>query len=607
MHNAALFLASLTHHPGVYQMLGADGTVLYVGKARNLKKRLSSYFSTRAKDSKTAALLKHVVDITVTITHDEAEALLLECNLVKKLQPHYNVIFRDDKSYPYILFTAASFPRITFYRVGKKRTRKREGQLFGPYADTAAVRETLILIEKIFKLRNCTEAFFAARKRPCIQYQIARCTAPCVGYISPEKYAENVQLAALFLQGKNNEVMQALASQMEQAAAQLEYERAAKIRDQIMRLREVTAQHFVSGTQGDADVAGFAFSAGVACVQLLMIRGGRMLGSRAFFPTLPTDTSPEDILTSFVEQYYLDDSRDIPREIITSAALSETEWLQKTFCQKAGRKITVSSSVRGERKKWLAMANASARQSVATRLVNQVDIKMRVEAFQQQMQLKNIQRIECIDISHTMGEETVGACVVFGSEGPLKSDYRRYRIRDVIGGDDTGAITKLLSQRFKRVTGGEGRRHAPPDVLLIDGGMPQLRAAQAALASLEIDSIFLIGVAKGRTRKPGFETLHFVDRPALHLPPDALALHFIQQIRDEAHRFAITGHRLRRDKKRVTSVLESIQGIGAKRRRDLLRHFGGIQAISRASLDEIAKAPGISRALAQKIFEAFHH
>lgn len=600
MQNVKAFLNSLPNQPGVYQMLSANGKILYVGKARDLKKRVSSYFSSRAKDVKTQALMKHVKDINITITHSENDALLLESNLIKKHKPHYNVIFRDDKSYPYILITDEQFPRIDFYRGNKKG----KGRYFGPYPSAAAVRETIHIIQKLFQLRTCTDTFFATRTRPCLQHQIGRCSGPCGNLISPEEYLENVQHTILFLEGKSQLLIDELHKRMEYFSKELNFEAAAHIRDQIRKLRQVQERQYVSAEHGDADVIGFASTAGVICIQLLIIRGGRVLGSRAYFPNDPAGSSEDEIITSFIAQHYISTSKlvEIPKEIILENVLPEKEWLANALSEQTKYKVALSSNVRGERKKWLEIANTSAKQSVATRLSSKTNMKERFEELQKVLNLKKLpKRIECFDISHSMGEETVGSCVVFNTNGPLKSDYRRFNVKGITPGDDFAAMQQVLTRRFKHID-----EEKVPDILLIDGGKPQLTAAHNALSELNITHILLVGVAKGVTRKPGFETLHLIDKTEMHLPPDSLALHLIQQVRDEAHRFAITGHRNRRDKKRVTSSLESIPGIGAKRRRELLRYFGGIQAINRASLDELAKVPGISQSLAERIFTALH-
>lgn len=599
MQNIKAFLNSLPNQPGIYQMLGAEGRILYIGKARNLKKRITSYFSGRAKDLKTQALMKHVKDVNVTITHSENDALILECNLIKKHKPHYNVVFRDDKSYPYILITEEDFPRIDLYRGAKKL----KGRYFGPYPSAAAVRETIHIIEKLFHLRTCSDSFFATRTRACLQHQIERCTAPCVGLISAEEYHNNVRHTILFLEGKSQLLLDELKQRMEHFAKQLNFEAAGHIRDQIRKLRQIQERQYVTSEHGDVDIISVVIEAGVACIQLLIIRGGRILGSRSFFPSVPPAATQEEILTSFITQHYLG-NKDIPKEIILNIALTEKDWLSAALSEQAKHKVTLSHNVRGERNKWLEIANNSAQQSVASRLLNRANTKARFEALQQTLKLPHPpNRIECFDISHTMGEATVASCVVFNISGAVKSDYRRFNITGITPGDDFAAMHQALTRRFKRLLTENTKL---PEILLIDGGKPQLAAAEKTLQELAIQGVTVVGVAKGVTRKPGFETLYLPHESPIHLAPDSIALHFIQQIRDEAHRFAITGHRQRRDKKRVTSSLELIPGIGAKRRRELLRYFGGIQAINRASLEELAKVPGISQSLAKRIFMALH-
>ncbi len=603
MDNIKSFLQNLPSLPGVYQMLGEKGNILYVGKARNLKKRLASYFSSKQKDIKTQALLKHITHIDITVTRSENEALLLECNLIKKHKPHYNVLFRDDKSYPYILITQNHpYPRIDFYRGNKKQ----EGLYFGPYPNTIAVRETIQLIQKLFRIRTCEDHFFKTRSRPCLLYQIERCTGPCVKLISEEKYQENIHLAILFLQGKNQIIIEELTQKMELASQQKNFEQAAFYRDQITNLREIQQKQYASAMHGDVDVIGFAANAGIFCIQLLVIRHGRILGSRSYFASAPVESSPEEVLSSFIVQHYLGkEDQEIPREIILEFQLPDLNWIENALSEKAKHKVELAYRIRSERKKWLETATTSAKQSIASQIVNKSNLQERFKDLKTALHLNEIpSRLECFDVSHTMGEETVASCVVFDRNGPLKSDYRRFNISDITPGDDIAAMKQALTRRYKRA---QTEPHKLPDVLFVDGGKTQLNAAIITLEELGIhEGVLLVGIAKGVTRKPGFETLIIPGHEPMHLPPDSHALHLIQQIRDEAHRFAITGHRQRRDKKRHTSVLETIPGIGAKRRRELLRYFGGIQAINHASLDEIAKVPGISRSLAERIYEALH-
>lgn len=605
MRNLKTFLANLSHHPGVYQMLGEKGEILYVGKAKDLKKRISSYFSSRSKDLKTLSLVKHIKDIDFTVTHTENEAVLLECNLIKKHRPRYNVLLRDDKSYPYILITHQHpYPRIDIYR----GPRKKNGLYFGPYPSAHSVRDTISLLQKLFRIRTCRDTYFDARTRPCLLYQIERCTGPCVGLINHELYARQVELAILFLQGKSDQVIEALQNQMEAASVALQFELATQYRDQINKLRQIQDKQYVSMTDGDADIIGFAMQSGISCIQLLSIRGGQVLGSRSYFPSVPTYSDKEEIISAFLTQHYLSHAshiESIPKQILVDCRVQERSLLESVLAEQSKHKVSVTNPVRGEKKKWLAMASNSASQSLAAQLVNKTNTQERALALQKLLELPTLpRRIECFDISHSMGEATVASCVVFDTNGPLKSDYRRFNITEVTPGDDVAAMHQVVLRRFKRVQK-EGEASLP-DVVLIDGGPTQLAAAQAVITELKLTNMVLVGVAKGAGRKPGFETLHITGRPPMHLPADSLALHFIQQIRDEAHRFAITGHRQRRDKARRQSVLETIPGIGAKRRRDLLRYFGGIQGIAHASLDELTKVPGISRPLAERIFATLH-
>lgn len=604
MFDIKAFLSNAPNNPGVYQMLGGDRQVIYVGKAKNLKKRIASYFSGTEKDVKTNILVKHISDIDLTVTHNENEALLLECNLIKKHKPRYNVVFRDDKSFPYILITDEKpFRRIDFYRGPVKKN----GLYFGPYPSAGAVRETIHLIQKVFQLRTCTDNFFASRTRPCLHHQLGMCSGSCAGLISEEEYNQNVRHAILFLQGKNDEILEELNKQMTKASTDLNFELAAKVRDQIAKMRAIQEKQYVNSVAGDADIIGFAASAGIICLQLITIRGGRMLGSKSYYPTLHSETTAEEIISAFLAQHYLAQQiRDVPKNIIVEFKLSDADILNKVLSEQAHHKVTISHNVRGERSKWLEMANSSAKQSVAAQLLNKANSQERMTALQEVLSLPGLSnRIECFDVSHSMGEATVASCVVFDANGPVKSYYRRFNIQNVTAGDDIGAMRQVLSRRYKKL---KIENTSMPDILIIDGGLAQLHAAEKVLQELEINNILLLGVAKGVTRKPGFEIIYISGNPEpLHLPPDSLALHLIQQIRDEAHRFAITGHRNRRDKTRRTSTLESIPGIGAKRRRELLRYFGGIQALNRASLEELAKVPGISQSLAQRIFEVIHN
>lgn len=598
------FLSRLTHHPGVYQMLDAGGTVIYVGKAKDLKKRVSNYFSNKIKDPKTASLVKNIADIHITVTHTENEAVILECNLIKQHRPRYNVLLRDDKSYPYIyISTDHPYPRMDLYR----GSRKKQGRYFGPYPSSFAVRETINHLQKLFRIRTCRDTYFAARTRPCLLYQIGRCTGPCVNYISAEEYAQQVQLAILFLEGKSNEIVHALEKKMEEASTLQDYELAADYRDQIGRLRQIQDKQYVDVGEGNADIIGFAMQAGVACIQLLTIRHGQMLGSRSYFPTVPLPSPAEEIVSAFITQHYLSNTssiESIPKQLITEVVLSDQEVLEKVLSEQSKHTVKITSSVRGERKKWLSIAQNSAKQSLTAFFFNKSNFFDRLLALQNFLELDALpKRIECYDISHTMGEATVASGVVFDESGPLKSDYRRYNIQGITEGDDLAAMRQVLTRRFKH---SQTEDQNLPDILLIDGGGTQLAVAEQVLEELQVTGPMLVAVSKGPGRKAGYESIHTLQHPPRHLPADSLALHVIQQIRDEAHRFAITGHRQKRDKARRQSSLETIAGIGAKRRRDLLRYFGGIQGVAHASLDELMKVSGISKSLAERIFAAFH-
>ena len=593
------FVKTLTSRPGVYRMLNGAGEVIYVGKARNLAKRVGSYFLRSVTSPKTRAMVAQIAQIEVTVTNTENEALLLESNLIKELKPRYNILLRDDKSYPYIFLSADEFPRLTFHR-GAKRSR---GRYFGPFPNSGAVRETLNLLQKLFRVRQCEDSFYKNRSRPCLQYQIKRCTAPCVGQISREAYAEDIRHAVMFLEGKDNQVIDELVRRMEQASAQLEFEEAARFRDQIASLRRVQEKQYVSGEAGDVDVIVAATRSGIGCVQVFYIRGGHNLGNKTFFPKHTDGADEVEILSAFLPQYYL--GRQVPNEILVHRALPERELIESVLSEQAGHKVTISHKLRAGRARWIRMAETNVEDALSRQLLNKAGMRQRYEALQEALGFDELpQRLECFDISHTMGEATVASCVVFDGEGPRKSDYRRFNIEGITPGDDYAAMSQALTRRYTRLKQGEGKL---PDILFIDGGKGQLSAAEKVLEELQVGGVTLVGIAKGPERKAGLETLFLspTHEPII-LPADSPALHLIQQIRDEAHRFAITGHRQRRAKARKKSPLEGIAGVGAKRRRDLLNQFGGWQEVARAGVDDLVKVKGISRELAQRIYDAFH-
>lgn len=595
------FLANLTHRPGVYRMLNAKHKVLYVGKARDLKKRVASYFHRTQTSPKTAALMEKVDYVEVTVTNTEAEALILEYNLIKRHKPRFNVVLRDDKSYPYIyVSTRHKFPRLQFHR----GPRKGKGRYFGPYPSTTAVRQTLNELQKLFMVRQCQDSFFKNRSRPCLQYQIKRCTAPCVGLISREQYRADIDAAINFLDGKNQDVVKTFVARMEDASANQEYEQAARFRDQIARLKEVEArQHVTRTASNDLDILGFASNGAVHVVTVLFIRNGAVIGSRDHFPKLAGETDAQKILNGFVAQYYL--GRDVPSEIILERAIDDAALLQAELTDRAGHKVSIKHSVRGDRQRWLELARTNAEQGLNLRVASNATIKRQFSALTEALGADEpLERLECFDVSHTSGEATVASCVVFNTAGPLKSDYRRFNLSPESAGDDYAAMAEALRRRYTRVKKGE----VPvPDVLFVDGGKGQLAMATQVLAELELDWLRVVAVAKGRARRPGAEQLFIPgDKKALNLPADSSALLLIQQIRDEAHRFAITGHRQRRAKARKTSRLEGIPGLGPKRRRELLRQFGGLQGVIGAGIDDLAKVRGISRALAESIYNDLH-
>ncbi|MNF48508.1 UvrABC system protein C [compost metagenome] len=600
--DASAFLAACSGRPGVYRMLDAGGKLLYVGKAKNLKKRLASYFRKTGLAPKTAALVGKIAQVETTITANETEALLLEQTLIKEWRPPYNILLRDDKSYPYVHLSDGDFPRLSIHRGAKKQ----KGRYFGPYPSAGAIRESLNLLQKAFLVRQCEDSYYKNRTRPCLQYQIKRCKGPCVGLVDPAEYAEDVRHSVMFLEGRSNALTQELSAGMEEAAQRLDFERAAELRDQIGILRRVQDQQSMEGGTGDIDVVAAIATPGGACVHLISVRGGRVLGSKNFFPQVAIEEESADVLVAFIGQYYLgNQERDLPGELIVNTTHEDFPTLIAALAELRGRELDISHRVRGTRARWQQLAVTNAEQALVARLANRQHTAARFEALAEALGLDEApQRLECYDISHSSGEATVASCVVFGPEGPLKSDYRRYNIEGVTAGDDYAAMHQALSRRFSKLKDGEGKL---PDVLLVDGGKGQLTMAQEVLQELAVPELILLGVAKGVTRKPGFETLYLND--AAHeftLPADSPALHLIQQIRDEAHRFAITGHRARRGKARRTSSLEEVPGVGPKRRRELLKHFGGLQELNRASIEEIAKAPGISKKLAESIYAALH-
>jgi excinuclease ABC subunit C len=594
------FVEALPSRPGVYRMLDTQGTILYVGKARNLKSRVSSYFQPSNVQPKVQALVAKTAAMEVTITNSDTEALLLEFNLIKRHRPRFNVVLRDDKSFPYLhLETKHEFPRLNFYR----GSRKEPGRFFGPYPSAGAVRETLQQLQKLFRLRNCEDLYFSNRSRPCLQYQIQRCTAPCVGLIRKEDYARDVESAIKVLEGRNDEAQVELARRMETAAEALNFEEAARVRDQLKHLKVIQAQQIVTAdVDHDADVIALEAGNGEYAIALMFVRGGRSLGSTTFFPKAPLAELPE-VLSAFVSQYYLE--RESPAEIIVERDFDEMHVLEATLAERAGHKVRITSQVRGIRARWLELMHDNAEQALKMRSLARTGIESSLEELRDAFELEQApQRLECFDISHTGGTDTVASCVVFGAEGPIKSEYRRFNIAGIQPGDDYAAMHQALTRRYKRVREGEV---PAPDVLLIDGGRGQLTEAARVLDELGVAGIELIGVAKGADRRPGQEQLFTLERetPTI-LPPDSSALHLIQRVRDEAHRFAITGHRRKRAKRHSQSILETIPGLGPVKRRELLKQFGGLQGIMRAGIDDFVQIRGLGRELAEVIYEHLH-
>jgi excinuclease ABC subunit C len=598
------FLKALTSRPGVYRMLGEEGEVLYVGKAKNLKNRVSNYFRSTALDRKTIALVNRIHEVEITVTSSETEALLLEQSLIKELKPPYNIVFRDDKSYPFIYLSSEDkYPRLAFHRGAQNK----KGRYFGPFPSAYSVRDSLNILQKIFQVRQCEDTFFRNRTRPCLQYQIKRCSGPCCDLISEEDYADDVAHAAMFLEGKSGAVMDDYANKMEQASADLKFERAANYRDQITHLRRIQEQQYVVGKEGDIDVIVAVLSPGGVCVLVMYIRGGRLLGNKTYFPSTKLDEDTGQLLTAFIPQFYLSDrgSREIPKEIIVNAKLEDKNLIEAALAAKSGRKVSLADSVRSQRKRWIELAVTNAEQSLGSHLSNRNNLNQRFESLQKALELDAPpQRLECFDISHSAGEATVASCVVFDQNGPVKSDYRRFNIDGITPGDDYAAMAQALKRRYTRIKKGEGQL---PDILFVDGGKGQLSEAEKILEELQIIDMTVIGVAKGPTRKAGLENLIISDGREIDLSSDDPGLHLIQHIRDESHRFAITAHRNRRGRKRTTSILEGIDGVGPKRRRALLRYFGSAKQVGEASAKQLAKVEGISTTLAEQIYATLHN
>lgn len=601
------FLKTVTHQPGVYRMYDATETVIYVGKAKDLKKRLSSYFRQNVGSRKTETLVKNIAQIDVTVTHTETEALLLEHNYIKLYQPRYNVLLRDDKSYPLIFLSADTHPRLSIHRGAKHA----KGEYFGPFPNSYAVRETLALLQKLFPIRQCENSVYRNRSRPCLQYQIGRCLGPCVkGLVSDEEYEQQVNYVRLFLSGKDNQVLESLVVRMEDASKALKFEEAARIRDQIQAVRRVTEKQFVSGNSDDLDVIGVAFDSGMACVHVLFIRQGKILGSRSYFPKVPSGTELSEVVQTFMGQFYLQGSqiRTLPGEILLDFTLPEKDILSDSISELAGRKVNIQTRPRGDRARYLKLAKTNAQTALSTKLSQQSTIHQRLTELEKVLHLSDIRRMECFDISHTMGEETVASCVVFDRNGPVRSEYRRYNINGITPGDDYAAMNQVLRRRYGKAL----EEDKIPDVIFIDGGKGQLGQAKEVFSELDVPwdkhRPLLLGIAKGSDRKAGLETLFLQpEGEGFSLPPDSPALHLIQHIRDDSHNHAITGHRKKRAKVRNTSSLETIEGVGPKRRQTLLKYMGGLQPLMNASVEEIAKVPGISQALAEKIHNALKH
>ena len=597
------FLKDLTNQPGVYRMYNHNQDVIYVGKAKNLKNRVSSYFRSQVDSIKTQSLVKQIAHMDVTVVHSEAEAFILENNFIKKYKPRYNVLLRDDKSYPFIFLSEHAHPRLANHRGPKKR----KGEYFGPYPSAWAVRESLRTMQRIFPIRQCEDSYYRARSRPCLQYQLQRCAGPCVeGLVSDEEYQAQVDLARMFLKGKNKQVIDSLVQRMETASENLRFEAAARYRDQISALNKVQEQQWVSGNQEEMDVFGFAYRNGIASIQGLFIRDNKLLGSKSFYPKVPANASDEEVFQSFILQFYLAGNKVIPKQIITPVELSEQSAIEELLTKEAGRRIQFYRGARDEKRRYLELANTNAENALIARQGQQKSVFARYTELEKILDFEQpIQRMECFDISHTSGQLTVASCVVFNREGPFKADYRLYNIEGITPGDDYAAMAQALARRYRDVKDVS----KIPDILFIDGGKGQLTQAEDYFENWKHEKKpLLIGVAKGSSRKAGLETLILAGNHAtIPLSGDSIALHLIQHIRDESHRFAITGHRARRQKDKKTSKLESLPGIGAKRRQSLLKYMGGLHGILQASRSEIAKVPGISTELADTIYDHIHN
>jgi excinuclease ABC subunit C len=578
-------------------MLGARDEVLYVGKARDLKKRVSSYFQKTQHGPRIAMMLEQVTRVEITVTGSEAEALILENNLIKALTPRYNILFRDDKSYPYLMISAGEFPRLGFHRGGMDKAHR----YFGPFPHAGAVRESIQLLQRVFRLRTCEDSVFENRSRPCLLYQIRRCTAPCVGRVAAAAYTEDVQGAQLYLEGRSDTALKRLQSRMQEASEARRYEEAAIYRDQIRSLVQVSQRQYAdTGADVDVDIIAVALEQNVTCVNLMMVRGGRQLGDRSFFPHNAEEHESRDVLAAFIAQHYLE--RPVPGMIVAGEDL-DAGALETMLSEHAKRSVRIVTRTTAERRAWLEVAQQNARQALKSRLSGQSTQGARLAALREALGVpESVQRIECFDVSHTMGEATVAACVVYDRMDMRSGEYRRYNIEGVTPGDDYGALSQALTRRYGRIAGGEG---VAPDLIFIDGGKGQVNVATEALAEAGLSDIVIVGIAKGPERKPGLEEL-WVGERRIVLRPDHAGLHLIQGIRDEAHRFAVAGHRARRGKRRTTSTLESIAGIGAKRRKQLLTRFGGLRGVLGASIEDLAQVQGISRALAEKIYRELH-